>query len=94
MSDRFVIVLSGDTASARAAALDHAARRMKAEGLRALDVSETSDKVKLRVTISSPASETSFDHGVAYARGEIADGIGEAGGSIWDRTHVQIQIVR
>ncbi len=44
----------------------------------------------LRVIITDPVSDRSVEHCVSYAKGELADDIVSAGGTIWDGTHVQI----
>lgn len=44
----------------------------------------------VRVIITNPQRKTSVAHCVSYASSELTDGIVEAGGTIWDSTHVQI----
>jgi hypothetical protein len=44
----------------------------------------------LRVIITDPVSDRSVEQCVSYAKGELADDIVSAGGTIWDGTHVQI----
>lgn len=43
----------------------------------------------VRVIITNPQRTTSVAHCISYACSELTDGIVEAGGTIWDGTHVQ-----
>jgi len=44
----------------------------------------------LRIIITDPVSDRSVEQCISYAKGELADNIVSAGGTIWDGTHVQI----
>ena len=93
MNDRVTItfVVQGDDGPKLAASLDRALEVWRvAPALRVEDPTPTGRFV-LHVVITDPQRETSVEHGVSYARSEIEAGIGAAGGSIWDGTHVQIK---
>jgi hypothetical protein len=47
-------------------------------------------RVRVRVVITRPTRDTSVEHSMRYACGELEDEIIMAGGTIWDGTHVQI----
>ncbi|GEM_PF-3775847 len=49
-------------------------------------------RLTIRVCITGIRRETSIEHCIRYACGEIRDGIIQAGGTIWDGTHVQIML--
>jgi hypothetical protein len=86
---RVVFVVRGDDGPARAESLDRVRAAWEAEPAAWVE-DEAGSGLVLYVIVTEPRRSTSVDHALSYARGEIRDGIGEAGGSIWDRTHVQI----
>lgn len=57
-----------------------------------LNKHQKNKRLTIRVRITGIMRETSVDHCIRYACGEIRDGIIEAGGTIWDGTHVQIML--
>lgn len=87
-----VLTFSGDTPQARAAALRRAADL--SGGAQDVDVSEGGHTVRLRLIVTGAASLQSFESAVGYALGEVRDGIGEAGGSLSDGAHAQLQWLR
>jgi hypothetical protein len=89
MPAQIVFVVRGDTPGARAESLDRAQARWEAEGgVRAEDPQGTG--LALFVIVTGPTRDTSVGHALSCARSEIEDDIGEMGGTIWDRTHVQV----
>ncbi|MBI3299721.1 MAG: hypothetical protein HYZ75_16265 [Elusimicrobia bacterium] len=91
-SAQVVLTFSGDTPEARAAALRRAADL--SGGSQDVDVAEAGHKVRLRLIVTGAASPQSFESAVRYAVGEVRDGIGEAGGSLGDGVHAQLQWLR
>jgi hypothetical protein len=83
------ITISGDDPKTRAEALRSLAPELLADTDR-IDLSKSGHRVRLRVIITDPQRETSVRHALDYAASEVRDGIGEAGGTLWDGTHVQI----
>ncbi len=81
-------IVSGETAADRARELRKLFDQWQKTGSTHLENSGTG--LTIRVIITEPARETSVAHCISYACGELEEGIVEAGGSIWDGTHVQI----
>ena len=82
-------IVSGDTGSERSEELKRLYRLWRDTGS-CPQPGILGKSVATRVIITNPARETSVEHSVRYACGELEDGIVEAGGTIWDGTHVQI----
>ena len=82
-------IVSGDTGHERSEALKKLYLKWLETG-RALLESSGNGRVRVRVMITRPTRDTSVDHSVRYACGELEDDIIRAGGTIWDGTHVQI----
>ena len=86
---RVEFTVSGESGKERAESLWRLYERWRENPLPLLhDTSSTGPRI--RITITDPKRETSVEHAVMYARNELKDRIGEAGGFIWDGTHVQI----
>lgn len=89
MSRSVSLTFSGDSPAELAGALARAAELSRGES--DADVSEPRHRRRLRVIVSEPRGPRSFADAVAYARGEVGEGIALAGGAIHDGTHVEIQ---
>lgn len=92
-SNRIVFVVSGEDGPARAESLDRV-KTIWDKKLAAWIEEPGATGKRLYVIVTDPTRPTSVDSALRYARTEIRDGIGEAGGSISDRTHVQITMSR
>lgn len=95
MSERTQItfVVQGDDGPDLADSLDRAHEAWRREHASRVEDPKCAGKFVLHVIVTDPTRETSVDHALSYARSEIKDSIGAAGGSIWDGTHVQIRTV-
>ncbi|MCU0845782.1 MAG: hypothetical protein MUC76_12750 [Spirochaetes bacterium] len=82
-------IVSGNSGKERADSLKLLYERWRENPLPQLE-DNTGKKPRIRVIITGPRRESSIEHAVRYALRELEDGIGEAGGTIWDGTHVQI----
>lgn len=89
---RTVLTFSGDAPAELAAALERAAAA--SGGTRDVDLADLRHKTRLRVIVTDPRGPRSFADAVSYALGEVRAGIGEAGGSVSDGTHVELQWLR
>jgi len=92
MANPLELTVSGDDPAARADALSRAAAA--SNGSVNTDLSDPRHKIRLRVIITGAAAPESFRNAVAYALEEIKAGIGDAGGSLSDGTHVEIRWLR
>jgi hypothetical protein len=89
MREQIVFVIRGDTPKARAESLDRAQAAWEVAG-GAWAEDPQGNGLALFVIVTGPTQDTSVAHCLSCARNEIEDGIGEMGGTIWDRTHVQV----
>ncbi|MBK8233284.1 MAG: hypothetical protein IPK72_22600 [Candidatus Eisenbacteria bacterium] len=86
---RIVFTLSGTDGPELARALERAFARWLASPTPEVEELDAPGD-RIRVVITGPTRETSMAHAVSFARSELEAGICEAGGAIWDRTHVLI----
>jgi len=92
MKKLIVFTIAGDTGADRAEALQVAYDEWQKNPQDSMPVIGTGS-ITMQVRVTGPTHDTSVEHAVSYAVSELKDGIGEAGGSIWDGTHVQLTVV-
>lgn len=89
MKNQITFCITGVDPNSRVKALEKAYEKWKTNPQPYVSECENPGK-KLFIIITEPSRDTSVEHCISTAISDIKDGITEAGGSIWDGSHVWI----